>query len=123
MINKAIIVGNLGAKPELRSTNSGSHVSSLRIATSERRKDSSGTWTDHTEWHSVVVFGKTAENVCKFLDKGRQVYVEGRLQTRKWEDKEGRDRWSTEIIANNIKFLGNKSGGDSGYNSHEDLPF
>ena len=96
-VNKVILIGNLGQRPELRTTGGGLSVSSLRIATSDRRKGSDGQWADNTEWHSVVVFGSQAENCCKFLDKGRQVYVEGRLQTRKWQDKEGRDRWSTVL--------------------------
>ena len=102
MINKVILVGNLGVKPELKSTNSGMSVSSMRLATSDRKKDSAtGEWVDVTEWHTVTVFGTQADNCCKYLDKGRQIYVEGRLQTRKWQDKEGRDRWSTEVIAGN----------------------
>ena len=93
MINKVILVGNLGAKPELKTTNSGMSVSSMRLATSDRKKDgATGDWVDITEWHTVTVFGSTADNCCKFLDKGRQIYVEGRLQTRKWEDKEGQPK-------------------------------
>jgi single-strand DNA-binding protein len=106
----------LGQKPELRTSGGGLSISKLRIATSDRRKGSDGQWNDMTEWHSVVVFGSQAENCAKFLDKGRQVYIEGRLQTNKWQDKEGKDRWTTEIIANQVKFLSNKSsGGDSSY--------
>ena len=105
-VNKAIIVGHLGADPELRTTTSGNAVCNLRIATSDRKKDNDGNWTDHTEWHNVVCFGKTAENVAKFCRKGRQVYAEGRIQTRKWEDKDGADRWSTEVVAYDVKFLG-----------------
>ena len=125
MINKVILVGNLGVKPELKSTNSGMSVSSMRLATSDRKKDSAtGEWVDVTEWHTVTVFGTQADNCCKYLDKGRQIYVEGRLQTRKWQDKEGRDRWSTEVIASNggIKFLGSKNGGAAG--AHDEIiPF
>ena len=125
MINKVILVGNLGVKPELKSTNSGMSVSSMRLATSDRKKDSAtGEWVDVTEWHTVTVFGTQADNCCKYLDKGRQIYVEGRLQTRKWQDKEGRDRWSTEVIASNggIKFLGAKNGGAAG--AHDEIiPF
>lgn len=108
-LNKVMLIGNLGADPELRHTSSQMAVSTLRIATGERRKDQSGNWVEHTEWHSVVTFGKTAENCSQFLAKGRQVFVEGRLQTRKWQDKEGKDRYSTEIIANTVQFLGGKS--------------
>jgi single-strand DNA-binding protein len=123
MINKVILVGNLGANPELKSTNSGMSVSSMRLATSDRKKDgATGDWVDVTEWHTVTVFGATADNCCKFLEKGRQIYVEGRLQTRKWQDKEGKDRWSTEIVANKVKFLGSKNGASVG--SHdENIPF
>jgi single-strand DNA-binding protein len=120
-VNKVMLIGNLGHKPEIKNTNSGMSVTTLRIATSDRRKDKqSDQWVDQTEWHSVVVFGSTADNCCKYLDKGRQVYVEGKLQTRKWQDKEGKDRWSTEVLANKVKFLGSK-GGDSAYTSGETL--
>ena len=90
----------------------------IMMATSDRRKGADGQWADATEWHSVVVFGNQAENCAKFLDKGRQVYVEGRLQTSKWQDKEGQDRWKTEVIANQVRFLSNRGGsGDSQYQS------
>ena len=118
-VNKVILIGNLGQKPEVRTSGGGLSISKLRIATSDRRKGSDGQWNDMTEWHSVVVFGSQAENCAKFLDKGRQVYVEGRLQTNKWQDKEGKDRWTTEIIANQVKFLSNRgAGGDTGYQSN-----
>ena len=112
MVNKVILIGRLGQDPDVRTTGSGSSVANLRIATSERRKDRDGNWGEHTEWHSVVCFGRTAENVGRFLKKGRQIYVEGRLQTRKWQDREGKDRWSTEVVANTVQFLG--SGRDGG---------
>ena len=119
MINKVILIGNLGQDPDLRSTASGATVANLRIATTERRKDRDGNWNDHTEWHSVVSFGRTAENVGKYCRKGKQVYIEGRLQTRKWQDRDGRDRYSTEGVADNIRFLGgggqNASQGQGGY--------
>lgn len=113
-VNKVILIGNLGRDPEVRSTASGTSVCNLRIATSERRKDREGNWNDHTEWHSVVCFGRTADNVGRFLAKGRQVYIEGRLQTRKWQDKDGADRWSTEVVADNLRFLGGRDGGGGG---------
>lgn len=112
-INKVILIGNLGKDPELKYTNSQLPICRFRIATTEKRKDQSGQWTDHTEWHGIVCFGKTAENCNNYLKKGRQVYVEGRLQTSKWQDKEGKDRYTTEIIANTVQFLGGKSGGVS----------
>lgn len=104
-VNKVILVGNLGADPEVRSTNSGSKVANLRIATSERQKGADGEWADHTEWHRVVCFGRTAENVERYLSKGRQVYIEGKLRTNKWQDKDGADRWTTEVIAFQVSFL------------------
>jgi len=106
-VNKAIIVGNLGSDPELRETRSGAAVCNLRIATNERRRDPEGEWGNHTEWHSVVAFGNTAEAIGKYLSKGKQVYIEGRLQTRKWTDKEGAERYKTEIVAEQVKFLNN----------------
>jgi len=110
-VNKVILVGNLGRDPEVRTTQSGTSVANMRIATSSRRKDRDGNWQDETEWHSVVAFGKTAESAGRFLKKGRQVYIEGRLQTRKWQDKEGRDRWSTEVVCDVLRFLGRKDDG------------
>jgi single-strand DNA-binding protein len=109
-VNKVILVGNLGRDPELRTTGGGTAVASLNIATTERRKDADGNWGDHTEWHRVSVFGKTAENAGRFLSKGRQVYVEGRLQTRKWQDKEGQERYTTEIVADRMQMLGSRGG-------------
>ena len=119
-VNKVILVGNLGADPEVRTTGSGSKVANLRIATSERQKDRDGNWGDHTEWHRVVCFGRTAENVERFLSKGRQVYIEGKLRTNKWQDQNGNDRWTTEVIAFQVSFLsggreGGGGGGGSGY--------
>ena len=112
-VNKAILVGNLGQDPEVRSTASGTPVATLRIATSDRRKDKEGNWTDHTEWHQVVVFGRQAENVGRYCRKGKQLFVEGRIQTRKWQDRDGRDRYSTEIVGDTIRFLGGR-GDDAG---------
>lgn len=105
-LNKALLMGNLGADPELKYTPSQTPVCTLRIATNERRKNQSGEWTDHTEWHTVVCFGKTAENCNQYLAKGRPVFVEGRIQTRKWQDQEGKDRYFTEIVASSVQFLG-----------------
>ena len=113
-VNKVILIGNLGQKPELRSTSSGTAVTNLRVATTDRRKGGDGQWTDYTEWHTVVVYGSQAENVCKYLDKGRQVYVEGRLQTNTWNDRDGNKRRSTEIIAQGVRFLGGRQDNYSG---------
>ena len=114
MLNKVMLIGRLGADPEVRNTNSGSTVANLRIATTERRKDQDGNWNEQTEWHSVVCFGRTAELVERYLSKGRQVYIEGRLQTRKWQDREGKDRWTTEVVAFTVQFLGSRDGGGGG---------
>jgi len=113
-VNKAILIGNLGQDPELRTTGGGTPVCTLRIATTDRRKDQSGNWTDQTEWHSVVLWGRDAENASRYLKKGRQVFIEGRIQTRKWQDKDGHDRYSTEIVANQMRFLGGGGGGEGG---------
>ena len=113
-VNKVILLGNLGKDPELRYTPSQVPVCSFSLATSERRKDSNGQWSDHTEWHNVICFGKTAENCSNFLKKGRQVYIEGKIQTRKWQDKEGKDRYTTEILGNTVQFVGTREGGGKG---------
>ncbi len=105
-INKVILVGNLGADPEIRYAASGTAVATLRVATSERVPAGEGNWEDKTEWHRVVAFGKTAENCGNYLNKGSQVYVEGRLQTREWEDNQGAKRYTTEIVARDVLFLG-----------------
>lgn len=113
-VNKVIVVGNLGADPELRTTNSGGSVCELRIATNESWTDKQGQKQERTEWHKVTVWGKTGENCAKYLSKGRQVYVEGRLQTDKWQDKDGGDRYTTKIIAKDVQFLGGKSDNQGG---------
>ncbi len=102
-------MGNLGQDPEMRTLDNGTAVTSLRLATTERYKDRNGEQQEHTEWHSVKVWGKLAEIVNQYCRKGKQVYVEGKIQTRKWTDKEGHDRYSTEIVASEVKFLGGKS--------------
>jgi single-strand DNA-binding protein len=115
-VNKAIIIGNLGADPEVRYTQSGTAVANLRIATNERWTDKSGAKQERTEWHRVVVFGNTAENCQKYLSKGRQVYVEGRIQTNEWTDNDGNTKYTTEIVAQNVTFLsGGGGGGGGGY--------
>ena len=105
-VNKVILVGNLGQKPEMRYTATNSAVANLSIATTESWKDKeSGEMRDKTEWHKVVFFGKPAETIERYLDKGSKIYVEGKLQTRKWQDKDGNDRWTTEIVGNQFNFL------------------
>lgn len=104
-INKVMLVGNLGRDPESRTAASGTTVTNMNVAVSERRKEGEA-WVDHTEWVRVVTFGKTAEHAAQFLQKGRQVFVEGRLQTRSYKDKDGVDKYSTEVIAHSVLFLG-----------------
>ena len=110
MINKVILVGNLGQDPETRHTNGGNSVTQLRLATTEKYKDRDGNMQERTEWHTVIVWGKQGEACGKHLTKGRQVYVEGALRTRKWTDKEGQERYTTEIVANEMKMLGSREG-------------
>lgn len=113
-VNKAILVGHLGADPEMRYTQSGAGVCELRVATNETWNDKAGQRQERTEWHRVVVWGKLAELCSKFLSKGRLVYVEGRLRTRSWDDKDGNKRYTTEIVANDVQFLGGREGGGGG---------
>ncbi len=111
-INKVILVGNLGNDPDVRYTANGAAVSNISIATSESWKDKeTGEQQERTEWHRVVFFGRLAEIVAEYLKKGSQVYVEGRLQTRKWQDKDGHDRYTTEVVANEMQMLGSRSSG------------
>jgi single-strand DNA-binding protein len=111
-VNKVIIVGNLGQDPETKAMPSGMTVANLRIATSESWKDkTSGEMKEQTEWHSVAMFGRLAEIAGEYLRKGSQVYIEGRLRTRKWQDKNGNDRYTTEIVANDMQMLGSRGGG------------
>lgn len=111
-INKVILVGNLGADPDTRYMPSGKAVTNIRIATSESWKDrTTGDQQERTEWHTVVMFDKLGEIAAEYLRKGSQVYVEGSLRTRKWQDKEGKDRYSTEIVARDMQMLGGRGGG------------
>jgi len=113
-INKVILVGNLGKDPEMRSMPSGGQVANITVATSESWKDKqTGETKDKTEWHNVVFFNKLADIVGQYLKKGSQVYVEGSLRTRKWQDKEGHDRYTTEIVASEMQMLGGRGGGSS----------
>jgi single-strand DNA-binding protein len=113
-VNKVILLGNLGRDPETRYTTGGDAVTNLRIATSEQWKDKSGEKQEKTEWHTVVLFGRQAEVAGEYLKKGRSVYIEGRLQTRKWTDKEGVEKYSTEIVADRMQLLGGRGEGGSG---------
>ena len=110
-VNKVILIGNLGKDPETRYLPSGDAVTNISVATSEKWKDKSGEQQEHTEWHRVAFFGKTAEIAGEYLKKGSPVYVEGRIRTRKWQDKEGNDKYSTEIVADRMQLLGGRSGG------------
>jgi single-strand DNA-binding protein len=111
-VNKVILIGNLGADPETRYLPSGDAVTNIRIATSEKWKDKSGEQQEHTEWHRIAFFGKLAEIAGEYLKKGSPVYVEGRIRTRKWQDKEsGQDKYSTEIVADRMQLLGSRGGG------------
>jgi single-strand DNA-binding protein len=141
-VNKVIIVGRLGAEPEIKTISSGNNVCRLSIATSESWTDKGGQKQERTEWHRVVVWGKLADLCGKYLTKGRQVYLEGRLQTRSWEDQQGQKRYTTEIVANVVQFLGggdqkqdnytgshssepsfDNFGPEPSFDSNEDIPF
>ena len=116
-LNKAMIIGRLGQDPDVRYTQSNTAVANMSIATSERYKDKSGEWKENTEWHRVVAWGRTAEICQEYLKKGSQVYIEGPIQTRKWEDKEGQTRYTTEIKALQMTMLDSKGSGGGGSSS------
>ncbi len=114
-VNKVILIGNLGADPETRAMPSGSSVANLRIATTESWRDKqSGEQQERTEWHRVALFGRLAEVAGEYLRKGSQVYIEGSLRTRKWQDKQGNERYTTEIVANDMQMLGGRGGAGGG---------
>ena len=123
-VNKVIIVGNLGRDAEVRRTPGGTAVSTISVATTESWTDkSSGERQERTEWHRIVIWGKTAESLEQYLLKGRQVYVEGKLQTRKWQDRDGNDKYTTEIRSDRIVLLGGRGdGGGGGYGSRPSTP-
>ena len=129
-VNKVIILGNLGRDPEVRYTPNGAAVCNLRIATTRNWKSrDSGERQEETEWHSVVLYDRQAEIAGEYLKKGRPVYIEGRLKTRKWQDKEGQDRYTTEIVADSMQLLGGREGGggvgggdDEGYSREAPAP-
>lgn len=111
-VNKAILIGNLGKDPELRYTSSGQAVASFSLATTDRYKDKDGNWQERTDWHNIVVWGRQGETAKEYLSKGRSAYIEGRIQTRSYDDKEGNKKWITEIVANRVQFLGGRGEGD-----------
>jgi len=118
-INKAILIGNLGADPETRHTAGGNAVTNIRIATSESWRDrQSGERQERTEWHRVVLFGKLGEIAGEYLRKGSKVYIEGRIQTRKWQGQDGQDRWTTEIVANEMQMLDSRGGGSAPFDDN-----
>ncbi len=119
-INKVILIGNLGADPEVRYTPSGGAVANLRLATTDTWRDrQSGEQQERTEWHRVVMFGRLGEIAGEYLRKGSKVYIEGRLQTRKWQDQQGQERFTTEIVANDMQMLDSRSGGSAGFDADE----
>ncbi len=116
-VNKVILIGNLGNDPDVRYTAGGAAVANISLATAESWRDKdSGEMQERTEWHRIVFFGRLAEIVNEYLKKGSQIYVEGRLQTRKWQDKDGVDRYTTEIVANEMQMLGGRGGGGGAQN-------
>jgi single-strand DNA-binding protein len=134
MVNKVILIGNLGADPEVRYTASGTKVTNFRIATTEKWKDKDGNKQERTEWHNIVTYAKLADVCGEYLSKGKQVFIEGRIQTRSWEDRDGQKRYMTEIIASEMKMLGGRGGeraeapsgggaGSSGPAPDDDIPF
>lgn len=143
-LNKVMLIGNLGKDPEVRYTTSGQAVASFSLATSEKFKNRNGEMEERTEWHNVVLWGRQAEIAKDYLAKGRTVFIEGRLQTRKWQDKDGRDRYTTEVVGDRMQFVGPKGDGGgrqggggrpggndpypaydepAGFNPDDDIPF
>lgn len=114
MVNKVILIGNLGADPEVRYSQNGTAIASFRMATTESWKKQDGSKEELTEWHRIVAFGRLGEICGEYLSKGSKVFVEGRLQTRKWQDRDGNDRYTTEIVAREMKMLSPKGGSDQG---------
>lgn len=113
-VNKAILIGNLGKDPELRYTPSGQAVASFPLATTERYKDKDGNWQERTDWHNIVVWGRQGETTKEYLSKGRSAYIEGRIQTRSYDDRDGNKKWITEIVASRVQFLGGRGEGSGG---------
>ncbi len=113
-LNKVLLIGNLGRDPEIRYTGSGTAVASFSLATSERFKNKGGEWEERTEWHNVTFWGRLAEIAGEYLAKGKTVFIEGKLQTRKWQDRDGKDRYTTEIIGEKMLMLSKKDNGSEG---------
>ena len=121
-VNKVVIVGHMGADPETRFTPGGTAVANFNVATNESRKSAEGEYRDHTEWHSCVLFGQRAEFAQNYIKKGQLIYLEGRLQTRSWEDDSGTKKYKTEIVGNEITMLGKKTGGTGEQQFSNDKP-
>ena len=122
-VNKVILIGNLGQDPEVKYMPNGNAVANITVATSENWKDkNTGEQVDKTEWHRVVFFRRLAEIAGEYLKKGSKVYIEGKLQTRKWQDKNGKDNWTTEIVANEMQMLDSRGGGSSDFNQNQGAP-
>jgi len=114
-VNKVLLLGNVGKDPEIRASQGGMTIASFSLATADRQKDQTGQWTDKTEWHNLVAFGRTAEIVRDYVKKGTQLFVEGKIQTRSWDDKEsGQKKYRTEILVNDMSLLGSRGEGGSG---------
>jgi len=122
MVNKVILIGNLGADPEMRYSQTGTAIASFRVATTETWRKQDGSKEDSTEWHRIVAFGKLGEICGEYLSKGSKVYIAGRLQTRKWEDRDGNTRYTTEIVARDMKMLSPKGTADTGGTQYEEEP-
>jgi single-strand DNA-binding protein len=139
-LNKVMLIGNLGKDPEVRYTAAGTAVASFSVATSEKYKNKNGEWEEKTEWHNVTLWARLAEIAGEYLAKGKTVYIEGRLQTRKWQDKDGRDRYTTEIVGEKMQMLSGKGDGggrqgagrpesqepryeEPAFNPDDDIPF
>src|SRR5512143_1801040 len=139
-LNKVLLIGNLGKDPEVRYTSNGTAVASFSLATSERFKNKNGEWEERTEWHNITLWGRLAEIAGEYLAKGRTVFIEGRLQTRKWQDRDGRDRYTTEIVGDKMHVLAAKGEGarpsgarpdsqeappyeEPAFNPDDDIPF
>lgn len=134
-LNKVALIGHLGKDPEIRYTQSGTAVAGFSLATSERFKNKGGEWEDRTEWHNITLWGRLAEIAGEYLLKGKMVYIEGRLQTRKWQDKEGRDRYTTDVVGEKLLMLGGGGKGESDrkkpaenndaphFDPNDDIPF
>lgn len=120
-VNKVLLIGRLGSNPEIRHTSGGTAVANFNMATSENWNDKNGQKQERTEWHRIVVWGKLAELCEKYLSKGRQCYIEGRLQTRSWDDKDGNKRYTTEVVASSVQFLGSSPSASAGAGAAADM--